>query len=211
MSFAENFLYPLGLLIIGGGISAGLIPWFNSVHKEKLMEIEHERESSQKRIDREREDYRFELEIKKEFAEKLSERDTWAYSKFSEIVYCENISEQSKIIIQCHKDSLKTSNEIIDIILLYFKKNSKLLKMANQLDSMITKGIGLCRITADSSERKHKIEEFIKEFEIKMSKEDIDKSAKAIGLFEPLFSISEYNSSLRNEVLKTKVALPHSD
>jgi len=72
MSFEEDFLYPLYLLIIGGGMTGILIPFFNKLHESKLKKIEIQREEAQKRIERAREDHRRELEIKSEIIKNIS-------------------------------------------------------------------------------------------------------------------------------------------
>jgi len=86
LSYQQGFLYPLYLILIGGLITGGLIPYFNRLHGQKLKEIERKREEAQKRIDREREDYRFELEIKERLIEKLSDESAWCFKKLKELV-----------------------------------------------------------------------------------------------------------------------------
>lgn len=73
ISVNENFWYPLYLLIIGGGLSVGLIKLFNFLHEIKLTKIEAQRVESQKEIDRKREDHHKSLEIKTNLVKTISE------------------------------------------------------------------------------------------------------------------------------------------
>jgi len=73
MSFEENFLYPLYLLLIGGAITGGLIPAFNRLAQKRQREIEILRHEKQLDIDRKREDRHKSLEIKADLVRTISE------------------------------------------------------------------------------------------------------------------------------------------
>lgn len=209
MSFTENFLYPLGLLIIGGGISAGLIPFFNHIHKEKLLEVEHQRELSQKRIDREREDYKFELEIKDRFFTKVSNVDSWSFSKLNEIVDCEDEEKKSEIVHEAYTELMPITNEIQDLITLYFGNDTNLVKLDEIYDQIIAFVLSLCLTPIGSEEREIKIKEFNKKFNIKKTEDEIKKAVNSDDFLYPLYEISRKRGELVSLMLKAKINLPH--
>jgi len=74
---------------------------------------------------------------------------------------------------------------------------------------MTDKGVLLMNTDVGSKLRKKRIEEFNKEFNNKMSKEEIEKSVNSVTLFNPIFNISHQNGTLRDMVLKAKIDLPY--
>ena len=135
MSFEENFLYPLGLLRVGGIISGLLIPFFNFLHKQKLIEIENVHEKAQKRIDREREDYKFELQIKSKILEKLTELSNRIYQDFSILIEKEN-SDYNKTHSIFLSYLVHHSDRIKDYLVLYFNSNEELMNEWQEIYSM---------------------------------------------------------------------------
>ncbi|MCH7647992.1 MAG: hypothetical protein IIA83_05240 [Thaumarchaeota archaeon] len=207
VNFESGFLYPLYLLLIGAVISGGLIPYFHKLNEIKLRKIEKEREESQKRIDREREDYRFELEIKERLNEKLSDETSWCFKKFKQLA-------KDSIPSQSHSDAideeLMRDGQITNLIDLYFK-NPELTKQRERVCKMIISGFTLASLPANSKERKEQLEKFQKEFGITLTDEEISEANKAkTALFEPLFKIAGESKTLYNLVLISDVIIPHS-
>ena len=66
MSLEENFLYPLFLLLIGGGISGILIPWVTRIQEQKNKRIEQERATLQRKLEQQRETNQRKLEQQRE-------------------------------------------------------------------------------------------------------------------------------------------------
>ena len=203
VNFESGFLYPLYLLLIGAVISGGLIPYFHKLNEIKLRKIEKEREESQKRIDREREDYRFELEIKERLNEKLSDESSWCFKKFKQLIKTNGEGHSDAIDEEIMRDG-----QIMNLIDLYFI-NPKLTKQRDRVCKMIITGLTLASLSADS--RKEQLENFQKEFGITLTKKEISKANKeSKGLFEPLFKISGESKTLYYLVLTSDVIIPHS-
>jgi len=198
ISFLENFVYPGILLGIGAGITILLIPYINRIHEEKL-----------KNVDREREDHRFELEIKDKLFKKLSAQNTWAFVKYKKIQDYEDKEQTKKIISQSYNEINEEFNLISDMLLLYFGNNPKLKDAMHVLKNMTDSGVLLMNTDLGSKLRKERIEEFNKEFNNKMSKEEIEESVNSVTLFKPIFNISFQNGMLRNMILKAKIDLPY--
>ncbi|MBT3417107.1 hypothetical protein HN425_03510 [Candidatus Woesearchaeota archaeon] len=158
LTFQTNFVYPLGLLVIGGIITAGLIPYFNRLHENKLRKLEQERESAQKRIDLEREDHKFELEIKDRMYKKIS--DIFLTSCKATLKLQNETDEKKKIEVQkCFsEDLIKNSGEIHNYLRLYFNNSQ-------ELKTEFTKFAQTCRSTIyisicdrDSNKREKAVE-----------------------------------------------------
>ena len=73
MSFEENFLYPLILILIAGLITGILIPTYNRMTEKRQKALEILRHEKQLELDIKREDHQKELEIKSEIVKKISE------------------------------------------------------------------------------------------------------------------------------------------
>jgi len=206
LAYQENFLYPLYLILIGGLITGGLIPYFNRLHGNKLTEIQHKREESQKRIDREREDYRFELETKERLIEKISVRHVWFLKKFDDLTYStrENSDDMHrKAIDELHQQNVPIS----DLITLYLKK-SELIKLNHEIFKLMIDALVIALTPVNSSVRKLLLEEFSKTHDVTFSDEELKYSMKsARGTFEPVFFISGKTGELTGEVMKAKIDL----
>jgi len=79
-NFLNNLIYPLILILVGGGISGGLIPWFTnrqkaressleSLRKEREIVLENQRKENEIKIEHERQDYQFKIKLKHEILE----------------------------------------------------------------------------------------------------------------------------------------------
>jgi len=205
MSFEENFIYPLVLLLIGGGISGGLIPLFNSIHKQKLLEVEHERELSQKRIDRDREDYRFEMEIKEKILDKISEEHAWYLKKFKELG---NVDEDKsyELTSELLDELTFRFNKSEDLIKLYFNTN-ELREQRSKVFKYVVESWVIPTTKPNSEIRKESLKEFQKEAKVVFESEDIlnaEKNDK--GLYEPVFFISKEYGILERMVLEAKAS-----
>jgi len=212
LTFEKNFLYPLYLLLIGGVISGLLIPFFNKIHETKLKRIEKEREESQKRIDREREDYRFGINIKQKILEKISDLDSWCFSKFKELVRCKDMKLLAKIHSEAINEQIKKDGEISDLISLYFKDKDELHEYRDKMYVMILDGLTLCTFPGGTDLRKKYIKKFLKEHGYSLSKKELAKSVKTeLGLFEPLFKIPAFMTKFKQIILTKKIDLPHSE
>ena len=129
MALEENFLYPLYLLLIGGGITGGLIPWFNRLQESKLKNVEKEKEriqkelemqrqDSQKEIDRSREDHKHSLKIKSELIEKISQSTSETMLEIIE--YQEDKDKVKKEETKPHIKWMISSRKIGPLLNLYF-------------------------------------------------------------------------------------------
>ena len=66
MSFEENFLYPLGLILAGGVVSGILIPFYTNKQKLREQELENLRKQREVAVEHERADYQFKIKLKEE-------------------------------------------------------------------------------------------------------------------------------------------------
>jgi len=220
LAYQQGFLYPLYLILIGGLITGGLIPYFNRLHGLKLKEIEHKREEAQKeiehkreeaqkRIDREREDYRFELEIKERLIGKISDESSWCFKKLKEISISpvsQRIEKQSDAL----DETIFRDGQIRNLIDLYFN-NPSLKKLRDRVHAMIGSGITLTTFPANSKSRKEYLDKFLKEFNIKLTEKQISEANKEkVGLFEPLFEIFGESDKLYRLILTAQVKIPHA-
>jgi len=205
MSFEENFLYPLGLLLVGGSISGGLIPLFNFLNKRKLLDVQRAHEASQKRIDRDREDYKFELEIKAKVLEKLSEFESKIYDDFGKLL--DHPEENNKALIDEYINfGVKVDNQITDYIVLYFNSNIKIQNLWNQIYSMSISGCTLCKTKDNSPEREAALDKFLKENQITINEKDRKQSLESKGLLpQPLVQIYPMLRNLKLEIKTLKM------
>ncbi|MCH7967626.1 MAG: hypothetical protein IIB02_09495 [Thaumarchaeota archaeon] len=205
MSFEENFLYPLGLLIVGGIISGLLIPFFNFLHKQKLIEIENVHEKAQKRIDREREDYKFELQIKSKILEKLTELSNRIYQDFSILIEKEN-SDYNKTHSIFLSYLVHHSDRIKDYLVLYFNSNEELMNEWQEIYSMCNLGVTMCASQEKSTFRQESIDEFLTKFNMKLDKKEMKKSLEANRAFPiPIYGIAEKIRNYKKEIKDTKL------
>jgi len=211
LAYQEGFLYPLYLILIAGLITGGLIPYFNRLHGQKLKEIESKREEAQKRIDREREDYRFELEIKERVVNKVSERHVWFIKKFGRL----NRQNKPMDIEELYADALDELNSInvplSDLLTLYFQ-NQELINHNHRIFKMMNDSLLIAFTKPNSEERKKELEEFLKKFEITLEKKEIEAAvASKADIFEPTFLISGETGGLTRKILDSNADIRRSD
>ena len=199
ISFNENFLYPLYLLLIGGGLTVGLIKLFNFLNEIKL-----------RKLDREREDYRFEIEIKERIILKNSERISWYAKKFQEITLMKTNEEKSKLGEEVRVEVAARHFPLSDLITLYFK--NKVMEDLNfEIFAMMNSGIGIATTEANSEGRKQMLDHFQREFNLNFNKEEYDRSlTQTVGFFEPCPTISETSGRLSGFIHRASVKL-HDD
>ncbi len=128
ISVNENFWYPLYLLIIGGGLSVGLIKLFNFLHEIKLTKIEAQRVESQKEIDRKREDHHKSLEIKTNLVKTISEIYAITMNTLyliSADIYANKKTKQSALTLELKNKLFMDRSVTRSIVTAYFyqKKN----------------------------------------------------------------------------------------
>ena len=209
ISFQENFLYPLFLLLIGGGLSVGLIKLFNFLNEIKLRKIEVLREEAQKRLEREREDNRFAFEIKERIIEKDSERFSWFLKKFGEFN-----SHPTENLLQFHYDALNELNLrnvlIANLIRLYIL-DDKIDQLNISLSSMMNSAFAVAVTKPNSDMRRTTINKYLKDLHLVLKEEEIEEAVKStVSLFEPAFLISTKAGNLTRSISNAKVSLHSS-
>jgi len=210
ISFNENFLYPLYLLLIGGGLSVGLIKLFNFFHEIKLRKIEVLREEAQKRIDREREDIKFSFEIKERIIEKDSERYTWFQEKFIEL--CRAYNEEKHTSLEIDKlhesacNQLTERNVPISNLISLYTKNEEIDEHNYQLFRMMNSAFFIALTKPNSDLRRKSINEYLKKFDLTLKDDEIEDAVKSLGnAFEPVFLISSKSGDVTREILNSKI------
>lgn len=174
LSFNENFLYPLFLLLIGGGLSVGLIKLFNFFNEIKLRRIESQRTDNQLRIDREREDYKFELEIKEKLVLEIGEREAWFSKKFDEISY---FTRENDVLFDYKKmgniqNDLDSRDNIIRSLLKLYFRNEKLVDKNYRVLSMMGDSLYIANCKEESKEWEEEVKKFHTRFNLKMKESD---------------------------------------
>jgi len=210
ISFQENFLYPLFLLLIGGGLSVGLIQLFNFVHEIKLRKIEVQREEAQKRIDREREDTRFSYEIKERLLEKDSERYTWFGKTFKELIEeCNKEKKDQSKIDELYKNALYgltfRNVPIANLIALYIE-DMKVTKANQKYFEMMNDAFRIALTEPNSKTRRDLLNEYLKEFDLTLNEDEInDAVACKSGSFEPMLLIASESGKVTGKILAAKI------
>ena len=211
ISFQENFLYPMYLLLIGGGLSVGLIKLFNFLHEIKLRKIEVRREEAQKRIDREREDNRISYEIKERLLEKDSERYTWFGEKFIElnrayVIEKKKESELDMLFIEASNGLTMRNVPISNLIDLYIK-DEKATDLNFELFRMMNSAFSIAYSEPNSEIRRNLLNEYLKKFNLNLTKDEIDETvASTSDTFEPVFLIARKSGDVTRTILKSKIA-----
>jgi hypothetical protein len=77
-TFEESFLYPLALLLIGAGLSGGLVTWLShwleNRRKEREIKVEHDRKKLEIKVD-------IASKMAEEIADRFGNALTYAYYK----------------------------------------------------------------------------------------------------------------------------------
>jgi len=199
MSFEDNFLYPLLLLLIGGGLTGILIPYFNKLHESKLRRLELEHEEAQKRIDTEREDYKFQLEIKWQILEKLSKLNIQAFKDFSILIEKkEKFSDTQSTFLDY---LVEISGQMKDYFVLYFDSNKELEKKWSKIFDMCSDGSSMCASEKNSEFRREIIEKFLSEYNIKLDEKGMKKALASNREFpQPIYRIPEEIRELKKQI-----------
>jgi len=221
ISFNEGFLYPLYLLLIGGGLSVGLIKLFNFLHEIKLRKIEMQREDSQKalevqrekaqkRIDREREDIRLSFEIKERIIEKDSERYTWFGGKFEEVSKMYNAGKHSSIdqfeFFKHVVNELTIRNVPISNLIALYIKGNEVLDINQDLFNMMNDALGIAVSKPDSDTRRNLLNKYLKEHNLTLEDNEIEEAVKSTSnTFEPIFLISAKSGEVTRKILNAKI------
>ena len=122
MSLEDDFLYPLYLLLIGGGLTGLLIPLLLRRY-----------EQSQRNIDREREDHKNELEIKSEIVKSISSSYSDTISMLYVLANYSNIDKNRKTTLdtEIFRTVLSTKSIITSLLKAYFKTSPIIEKWEN--------------------------------------------------------------------------------
>lgn len=151
LAYQTNFVYPLILLLIGGGITTGLIPFFNRLHVNKLRKLEQEREEVQKRLDRQREDHRFELEIKANLVSQIANWIAKNIIAIQKLHHLEDMNESNKkkIFLDQSFESIAEFTKLLGLIKLYYENP----EIVSQISNLFNVGLSLSQLAFVKDEK----------------------------------------------------------
>jgi len=189
LAYHQNFLWPMYLILIGGAITGGLIPYFNRLHEGK-----------QKRIDRNREDYKFELQIKSEILERLTEFHSTVFREFGKITDEDNDDEVKKMLGNFSHNLVNFDGKIKDYLTLYFNSDEELDKLWSKIYFMITKGTTLVATISNSGDRKEWLEKFLEVADMTLDEEEMKQAIEETDIPDPVFSIFGILRKMKSEI-----------
>lgn len=83
LSFEQNFLYPLILLLVGSLMTGLLIPWYANRQKNKQNQIEELKNKKELEKERSLQDYQFKIKLKQELIDSFHNYWITTYSVIS--------------------------------------------------------------------------------------------------------------------------------
>lgn len=192
MGIEDDLVYPLIILGVGAGITAVLIPRFSRKYEE-----------AQKRIDRDREDYKFELEIKEKILEKLTDLDSKTFNNFHKLS-SETPTKESDRYYNYGEELVRIDNQIRDYLVLYFNSNKKLRTLWSKIYNMCSDGNYICS-SKNSQEKNEAIKEFLKAYNITSNENYDSPPENEFEIPTPLFEIFKNITELKLEIKKSEV------
>jgi len=197
ISFLENFVYPGILLGIGALITMLLIPYINRIHEEKL-----------KRIDRDREDYKFELQIKNEIFKKYTELESLNWTLFTEILEEEDKTKVDPMSIKYQDKAIPLKEELEDYITLYFENNKKLRDKLKQIFKGSFTCLAICSEPPNTKSREKFIKRFQEHMNIKLSDEEFKQSLETKLVFpKPVYIVHNLIRGMKLHIKQTKTSV----
>lgn len=153
MSFEENFLYPLYLLLIAGSLTGVAIPLFHRYLEWRQKKSDIKREDRKLAYDRNREDYQNELNVKNDLIREISayfsevasdgllmqSLDDDVFSKYKKTKFMNSMESNAKsMVLVCKISALvpmffQNANEILE-------KTKNMTKTMNSFNSTILDG-----------------------------------------------------------------------